>query len=547
MLVIDNQHWLAYGLTNINNLIDIIKTRMSAAFLFPLFEAAGALIGGALEGAGVASASAEAAGSAAQGAISGSIGSQIDNAILNKIRDVIGPENVSKVSTLVTEATQVNNALNDPTGGTDPSAFSSFFVTTNQGPRRAQSSNVKNANAANGSTVSSTVSRTGINVPASNPGIISAPPSLMSSGVTNAFSTISNGLNNTITSLPGSVSDNYSNGNNNNSLVNISSDVIGNINTIQDNSMSTSDLAVVAAPVNSSIQSILPQAPKVIIDPADLGNYIVSLGSNIAAMKGDISTATSMTIGNDPVKASIAQRLSNYLSDKAVPVSNEYKAIAAVYNGRNIYWPQSWTEAYVIGSGTSSTGIITTYGTDELGVTVSLQPLQGMTIPTIHGKYVGPNSANIGAPIDLFDGFAFFHDYDYLQGGWFNRSGDMKFISRLSQNRDRFPSDQLNMINATIIYFSTVGLSLGTLVGSSTTDPSINVPTEVIKDDIFADIGTGDGLSDADYNVARYDFYKTLLDTINTAHSTTGIMAPGSAFRNQQLFNQFESMMIQIL
>lgn len=135
-----------------------------------------------------------------------------------------------------------------------------------------------------------------------------------------------------------------------------------------------------------------------------------------------------------------------------VPNNADYKAIAAVYNGKRIT-TQSVKEMIDPANGQKVFGAI-----DELGYTqlYRVNP-NAFTITPLHGTWVGPNSPNNALPEDLFDTYCFYHDVDYHNGGWFNRTGDYKLISRLSQNLDRFPSYQLPLIFTTIRYFSTIG------------------------------------------------------------------------------------------
>ena len=87
-------------------------------------------------------------------------------------------------------------------------------------------------------------------------------------------------------------------------------------------------------------------------------------------------------------------------------------------------------------------------------------------IPPIHGVWMGPKSPNNDVPIDLVDTFSMMHDIEYNNHGWFYEEGDLKYISRLSQNMDRMGFIESYFAKFGIKWFSTVGSALAKVAGS---------------------------------------------------------------------------------
>lgn len=146
--------------------------------------------------------------------------------------------------------------------------------------------------------------------------------------------------------------------------------------------------------------------------------------------------------------------------DKVTPDTEMYRKLSAVYTGKPI-------NQLSVQMRVRADGLHEFAGLDETGrVQYYLEHPGGLKIPPIHGVWVGPYSYNNSLPIDLFDTYAFYHDVDYHNGGFFDLNGDYKFISRLSQNMDRFPDHLKPMVKGTIIYFSTVGHTLASMKSS---------------------------------------------------------------------------------
>jgi len=103
-------------------------------------------------------------------------------------------------------------------------------------------------------------------------------------------------------------------------------------------------------------------------------------------------------------------------------------------------------------------------------------------IKPIHGYWMGPLSYNNNFPVDYVDLCSMFHDIEYLRNGWFFREGDLKYISRLSQNMDKMSFTEQLFAKFAIKYFSTIGAALATVSGSLN-DPKNS--TEDNVDDFF--------------------------------------------------------------
>lgn len=203
----------------------------------------------------------------------------------------------------------------------------------------------------------------------------------------------------------------------------------------------------------------------------------------IANDLGDLLTKDlSQNLGLDPVEGlnsfdithPLAESVLGYALDVDVkdfiPTDDLYKQISQVYNGRRIVKESVFREPRNDGSGLS---IFAAYEEDGNPV-VYYEHTDGIKMRPVWPGHVftGPNSPNNALPVDLFDTFSFYHDCSYQEFGWFDRVGDYKYISRLSQNFDRFPDIQKPMIRNTIRYFS----SAGTLLSFFNNRP-VNVPT----------------------------------------------------------------------
>jgi hypothetical protein len=276
--------------------------------------------------------------------------------------------------------------------------------------------------------------------------------------------------------------------------------------------------------------------------PKELANYVTTLSTKLATSeKINVEESVMEIIAMDPSNLGFVQRITNYLATKSIPTSDDYQTLSKIYNGRNIFVPNNYSKSI------NEKGLIVISGTDELGKTVSMQQTTGVIIPSAHGIFVGPQSINNDLPIDLFDGFAFFHDQEYEERNFADHRADLKFISRLSQNMDRYPSDQLSLINSTIVYFANLGLTIGKLKGSLPANVSTDLIDDNSKDDVFpVMVPEALQLEPREYQVARLNFYKEFEDEMEVASKTSSLFTQvGSG--NKFLANEFGSILVQIM
>jgi hypothetical protein len=267
---------------------------------------------------------------------------------------------------------------------------------------------------------------------------------------------------------------------------------------------------------------------------------ILSGGQN---PKSSLDTLGDVTMYN-PSLAYLVPKVIQYnesIKDIA-PTTDEYKKIAAVYNGKVII---TQTVQMRIGAD----GLKEFGGFDEVGkISYYKENPKGFKLPTIQGIWTGPNSPNNALPINLWDTFSYYHDVDYHNNGWFDLQGDYKYISRLTQNMDRFEPDQLTLIKGTIAYFSTIGQTLSRLKGSLSTKVADEVIPDTTKDDIFPVImPESQNLEPRDYTEMRKTFYAGIIKGIEEESSRTSVMAlPGKTASNS-ILQSFDRILIQVI
>jgi len=248
--------------------------------------------------------------------------------------------------------------------------------------------------------------------------------------------------------------------------------------------------------------------------PRDLAQYIIDFSKQFANTL-NVEQSIKNVVSMNPSVAGLSNKVNNFLLNSSIPDTEEFRQIMSVFNGEGITI-NSFRQSF-----NQETGLIEISGIDELGTAFILPQTTGLIIPAYPGSvFIGPRSPNNILPTGgLMDMFAFFHDFDYKQDGFFSHSGDLKFISRLVQNRDKFTQSK-EFVNATIVYFSTVSLTLGQLKNWSNPQTS---PYD--NGDIFEEIGSPEalGLPEVDentYSELKRTFYD-VLDSELYEHSLT--------------------------
>jgi hypothetical protein len=159
--------------------------------------------------------------------------------------------------------------------------------------------------------------------------------------------------------------------------------------------------------------------------------------------------------------------------------------VTKVYNGKNIARDKVFKDQQGHFSIVDETGTTEVYTGRAAPRSASKAQLIGLGfVPTLHGVWVGPKSRNNDYPIDLLDTISMMHDIEYNNHGWFYELGDVKYISRLSQNLDRMTWSEAAMARFCISWFSTVGKALAKASGSLR-DPTVENKSQVSIDDFF--------------------------------------------------------------
>lgn len=278
------------------------------------------------------------------------------------------------------------------------------------------------------------------------------------------------------------------------------------------------------------------------ISASELARFIVGYSTDLSFSK-DPDQSVKNFVQKNPSQLDTVERINNFLADKALPTSAEFKEIYEKYNGKSI--DENSFKYY-----RDSEGLFHVVMTDELGQQFDMPENTGYVLPAVPGyTFVGPFSKNDRPPTNsVVDYFAVFHDYSYRNG--INRRGDMQFVSRLSQNKDRMRPDEINFANSTIIYFSTMSLALGSFFGSQNPEDVSKGPVDnLIKDDIFVTMQpSANELPAQEYQNARYKFYdefeKSLLEESVT--SSTMAQLASSAIGDYYL-EEFGEIQIQLI
>lgn len=310
-------------------------------------------------------------------------------------------------------------------------------------------------------------------------------------------------------------------------------------------------------PNNNVNQGIVNQPQNVVnnsISPTALGKIIVTGASSLSTNGGNVSKSIADSIGGDPQNYTISQKISNFFATQTTPNNDQYNEIAKVYNGKNLIYPfvNFRNIPYTQGRTTNSQGKLSKptikqfYWNDETGQSFTLNQNTGLIIPAVYGNFVGPNSPNNNPPIDLLDSFATQHDQSWSgPGGSFNLKGDYAFVSRLAQNKQRFPSEVQNLVNSTIVYFSTLGQTISKLKGSLPDEVASQPVPQMTMDDVFPVANPqAVSLPPAEYVQLRYEFFKDLDQSVKSNTSTNSIYSQD--YRSKIISQYFENILVQV-
>lgn len=338
-------------------------------------------------------------------------------------------------------------------------------------------------------------------------------------------------------------------------------------------------------PVNSgfsenSLQA-LPSPPTVGKDEGQILGQI--LGKTMVS--SDPNTMVQEMIKN-PNSTPILKQFIDFSDTNKGPIDArkdpEYAEIFRIYNGRNC-------SAFVNSVGhfcfknetgqveeyTGTTAPLNSDGT-QLSTT---QIISAGFIPPIYGTWTGPNSPNNLLPISinsnitpgLLDLYSLSHDISY-QNGWFDKRGDLIYISRVSQNLSRMSFRERIIAEFAIKWFTQASYLLGSIKGSlglnsSQTAPDGN-PNKVMEVSMSQNIDNTDLYqfiiknSAKQYNpqitsgynrnasvpivvdpVKRDDFYSGLFNGLNDVYSQS-MVGSSSSINNNGLPLIFDQLQI---
>ena len=234
----------------------------------------------------------------------------------------------------------------------------------------------------------------------------------------------------------------------------------------------------------------------------------------------------------------LLQKLNTFAASKVIPKNDLFDSIYTVYTGKVI------TDKTVLMSFDQEKKLIRFDWNDEVNDTHTLFQNTGLVVPSVYGTFGGINSINNAYPKDLLDTFFCFHDQSYT-GNIFSLKGDYQLISRLTQNMNRFSPEAQAFAKTTIIYFSTIGHVLASIKGSLPDSITKQVVPNLTKDDIFPVVQPeAQSLPNADYIIARFNFYKELESSFIESSKQHGIYAPSGVSSQLRLAQEFGNIMI---
>lgn len=287
---------------------------------------------------------------------------------------------------------------------------------------------------------------------------------------------------------------------------------------------------------------------KMTVTPKNIANYIVKYSSILSLMpEPDYLEAEKMLIEQSPELKETQETLNGFFKG-FIPNTDEYKQIASVYNGKNLTIKNNYYSRINKVNGLYESILI-----DEIRNRFMLTQNVGKILPSLYGIYCGPLSINNAPPISLLDLFCCFHDYDYHeseenpQGGWFNKIGDMKLVSRISQNFERFTDEEKKYAKITLLYFTTVGSMMSSLFGKSDANVEIHEEQPIMgENDIYTAVNGIENLEPEELSIDRKKFYDDLFSEYKKSHITESSVSGGST--NPYVIRQrFENIMIQLL
>ncbi len=285
-----------------------------------------------------------------------------------------------------------------------------------------------------------------------------------------------------------------------------------------------------------------PNKPK--INTSLIAQFLISHASELASTQVNVINPDNIVqevVKMNPQLEDVSKTLGSFLSSR-IPNNDKYQAIANVYNGKNLTLRNCVTKYDRV-----TEGLIFTLK-DEVGAIVQLKQNKGKVIPALYGIFVGPYSPNNAPPVSLLDLFAAFHDYDYSVNGFFDQIGDYKLISRCSQNYSRMDNSEKPYAKITILYFSTLGHTASSLLGSLPTNIGTVVSDQDTKDDIFPVVSPESiSLPPDQYNIARTHFYHDLEDQLELESASSSIMAVYGNNNNKFLSQEFGNINVQLL
>ncbi len=168
-----------------------------------------------------------------------------------------------------------------------------------------------------------------------------------------------------------------------------------------------------------------------------------------------------------PQFMAIASEYMEYVRTRPVLDQTDYQQVKKIYNGKSL----NRDDVFVNKEGHFA--IVDETGQEEFYSGKALYPKNASTfkaiatgfIPPLMGVWVGPKSYNNDYPVNLVDTYSMMHDIEYNHHGWFYLPGDLKYISRLSQNLGRMGTMEAYVGKFAIKWFSTAGRALALTLG----------------------------------------------------------------------------------
>lgn len=293
--------------------------------------------------------------------------------------------------------------------------------------------------------------------------------------------------------------------------------------------------------------------------PRDIGRYLIDYARDLAITRNPVETIQNILEMN-PSFYGLSKKITTYLSDKTLPTSDDYKEIANIYNFSNITY-QNFSIAR-----NAETNLIEVTFIDEVGEVHTLPQNTGLILPSVPGCiFMGPYSKNDALPNEfrLEDWASMDHDWFYDKENYFSREGDLRFISRLSAclKNGRILPQNRQLVESTIIYFSTVSLTLGLFKNGSVktkpqAQPSQEQQSSYVEEltndesvtDIFSIFGSPQAMAmppiqSEEYTTLRNTFYDIMTQELVEYNKTDGFFTTA---RNNFTENAFADLEVQL-